>query len=77
VIGVGRDAERPATEYSGSALAREVRPFMKARSMIEFETEGGIIIKVAVTRGEDGYFVANCPSLKSCWSQGKTQEKAL
>jgi predicted RNase H-like HicB family nuclease len=34
-------------------------------------------LKVLVKRGEDGYFVANCPSLKSCWSQGKTREEAL
>jgi predicted RNase H-like HicB family nuclease len=34
-------------------------------------------LKVVVRRGEDGYFVANCPSLKSCWSQGKTREEAL
>jgi len=34
-------------------------------------------VKVVVQRGEDGYFVANCPSLKSCWSQGKTREEAL
>ncbi len=34
-------------------------------------------LKVVVTRGEDGYFVAHCPSLKSCWSQGKTREEAL
>ncbi|HEY0549656.1 MAG TPA: type II toxin-antitoxin system HicB family antitoxin, partial [Verrucomicrobiae bacterium] len=27
--------------------------------------------------GEDGYFVAHCPSLKSCWSQGKTRDEAL
>ncbi len=33
--------------------------------------------KVVIRRGEDGYFVANCPSLKSCWSQGKTREEAL
>jgi len=36
-----------------------------------------MIVKVVVQRGEDGYFVANCPSLKSCWSQGKTREQAL
>jgi predicted RNase H-like HicB family nuclease len=36
-----------------------------------------MIIKVVVKRGEDGYFVANCPSLKSCWSQGKTRDEAL
>ena len=33
--------------------------------------------KVVVKQGEDGYYVANCPSLKSCWSQGKTREEAL
>ena len=27
--------------------------------------------------GEDGYFVARVPSLKGCWSQGKTREEAL
>lgn len=34
-------------------------------------------IKVIVEPGEDGYFVAHVPSLKSCWSQGKTREEAL
>jgi len=34
-------------------------------------------IKVMIEKGEDGYFVARCPSLKSCWSQGKTEEEAL
>jgi len=36
-----------------------------------------MILKVVVRQGEDGYVVANCPSLKSCWSQGKTREEAL
>jgi len=36
-----------------------------------------MIVKVVLKRGEDGYFVATCPSLKSCWSQGKTREEAL
>ena len=34
-------------------------------------------IKVVIEEGEDGYFVARCPSLKGCWSQGKTKEEAL
>lgn len=34
-------------------------------------------IKVVIEKGLDGYFVAHCPSLKSCWSQGKTEEEAL
>lgn len=33
--------------------------------------------KVIIERGEDGYFVAHCPALRSCWSQGKTREEAL
>ena len=36
-----------------------------------------MVIKVAITTGEDGYFVAHCPSLKSCWSQGKTRNDVL
>ena len=34
-------------------------------------------LKVVVKKGEDGFFVARCLSLKSCWSQGKTREEAL
>ena len=34
-------------------------------------------VKVILERGEDGYFVAHCPALRSCWSQGKTREEAL
>ena len=34
-------------------------------------------LQVIIEHGEDGYFVAHCPSLKSCWSQGRTREEAL
>jgi len=34
-------------------------------------------IKIVLETGEDGYFVAHVPALKSCWSQGKTREEAL
>jgi len=34
-------------------------------------------IKIILGRGEDGWFVAQCPALKSCWSQGKTREEAI
>ncbi len=34
-------------------------------------------LKVVIEHGDDGYFVAHCPALKSCWSQGKTREEAL
>jgi predicted RNase H-like HicB family nuclease len=32
---------------------------------------------VALTPGEDGYIVAECPTLPGCVSQGKTREEAL
>ncbi len=34
-------------------------------------------IKIIIEKGENGFFVAHCPSLKSCWSQGKTKREAL
>jgi predicted RNase H-like HicB family nuclease len=33
--------------------------------------------KVVMYPGEDGYFVAEVPSLPGCISQGKTREEAL
>lgn len=34
-------------------------------------------LKIIIEKGEDGYFVAHCPALRSCWSQGKTKEEVL
>ncbi len=33
--------------------------------------------QVIVYSGEDGYFVAECPSLPGCISQGSTREEAI
>ena len=33
--------------------------------------------QVIVYSGEDGYYVAECPSLPGCISQGKTREQAI
>lgn len=33
--------------------------------------------QVVIYRGEDGYWVAECPSLPGCVSQGKTKEEAV
>lgn len=33
--------------------------------------------QVIIYRGEDGYWVAECPSLPGCLSQGKTKEEAV
>ena len=33
--------------------------------------------QVVIYPGEDGYWVAECPSLAGCVSQGKTREEAI
>lgn len=33
--------------------------------------------QVIVYRGEDDYYIAECPSLPGCISQGKTKEEAI
>ncbi len=33
--------------------------------------------QVVIYAGEDGYWVAECPSLPGCISQGKTRETAI
>ncbi|HLB73307.1 MAG TPA: type II toxin-antitoxin system HicB family antitoxin [Sedimentisphaerales bacterium] len=33
--------------------------------------------EVVVYRGEDGYWVVECPSLPGCVSQGKTKKQAI
>jgi predicted RNase H-like HicB family nuclease len=33
--------------------------------------------QVVIYPGEDGYWVAECPSLPGCVSQGKTREEAI
>lgn len=33
--------------------------------------------QIVISPGEDGYFVAECPSLPGCISQGKTKEEAI
>ena len=33
--------------------------------------------EVIMYRGEDGYWVVECPSLPGCISQGKTKEEAI
>ncbi|MEO8458599.1 MAG: type II toxin-antitoxin system HicB family antitoxin [Chloroflexota bacterium] len=34
-------------------------------------------LPVILTPGEDGYIVAECPTLPGCMSQGHTEEEAL
>lgn len=33
--------------------------------------------QIMLTHGEDGYWVAECPSLPGCVSQGRTREEAI
>jgi predicted RNase H-like HicB family nuclease len=36
-----------------------------------------MVYKVILTKGEDGYIVAECPAISGCFSQGKTVAEAL
>src|SRR5947209_19309536 len=47
------------------------------RSRYSRKAEAVVIFKVVIKQGEDGFFVARCPSLRSCWSQGKSRDEAL
>jgi len=35
------------------------------------------VFQVIVEQDEAGYFVAECPALKACYTQGKTFEEAI
>lgn len=35
------------------------------------------VFQVIVEQDEDGYFVAECPALRACYTQGKTYEEAI
>ena len=39
--------------------------------------DGTVTVKVLIYPGEDGYFVAECPALPGCASQGTTRDEAL
>ena len=38
---------------------------------------GEMMRQVVIYLGEDGYWVAECPSLSGCISQGKTRQEAI
>lgn len=35
------------------------------------------VFQVIIEEDEAGYFVAECPALKACYTQGKTYEEAI
>ena len=41
------------------------------------ETVKDAMRQIVIFPGEDGYFVAECPSLPGCISQGKTKPEAI
>jgi predicted RNase H-like HicB family nuclease len=46
-------------------------------AIIEIGGGGGKMRQVVVYRGEDEYWIAECPSLPGCVSQGKSKEQAI
>ena len=37
----------------------------------------GKTLPIVVQRGEDGYYVVECPVISGCYSQGKTLDEAM
>ncbi|KKK85163.1 hypothetical protein LCGC14_2776050 [marine sediment metagenome] len=37
----------------------------------------GVLWPIDLEKGEDGWWIASCPSLKGCHSQGDSKESAL
>lgn len=34
-------------------------------------------LEIIIKKGEDGYYIASCPAIKGCHSQGQTKREAL
>ncbi len=73
-----KTAPEPAFVYDDgiAAVCRELlSPLAQGRG---FKSRKSTMkLAVVIERGDDGYFVAHSPSLKSCWSQGRTRDEAL
>lgn len=42
-----------------------------------FSSKYNVQLPLIVERGEDGYYVVECPVLEGCYTQGKTLDEAL
>ena len=51
--------------------------YVEERMLREGTRERPLRYRVLITEDEDGQFVAECPSLPGCISQGETRELAL
>lgn len=45
--------------------------------MVVKNKETPIKFIITIEKDEDGYFIASCPALPGCHSQGKTKEEAI
>ena len=45
--------------------------------MAALKQKGDVMRQVVLYPGEDGYWVAECPSLRGCVSQGGTKREAI
>ena len=74
VCSLGTHGTRPRNADSIYSLSRYVPP---ATLFALRDVRCPIMRQVVISRGEDGYWVAECPSLPGCISQGRTREDAI
>jgi predicted RNase H-like HicB family nuclease len=43
----------------------------------EISVKGKHVFQVIIEQDEEGYYVAECPALKACYTQGKTYEEVM
>ena len=60
-----------------SKPARRFQLTRQAWVAVQEKNGGKTMRQVIIYPGEDGYWVAECPSLPGCISQGKTKQKAV
>lgn len=68
---------RLAARTIGSCLSRFLTASGEERMLQEDKGEKPLRYRILITEDEDGEYVAECPSLPGCISQGKTRELAL
>jgi predicted RNase H-like HicB family nuclease len=57
--------------------AREIHVFNLVAPMVESAMEPSMKLRVVIEQDEDGVFIAQCPALPGCVSQGATRAEAL
>ena len=60
-----------------SGRAKKTKPVVRGAKNARHVAVAGKQLPLIVERGEDGWYVVECPLLQGCYTQGKTLDEAL